>query len=388
MPKRILVLSAAVGAGHLRAAQAVELALREVDPTAEVRNLDVLALASAAFRRIYAEAYLDLVNLSPHVLGFLYDMLDRPVDAASKRDRLRKAWETLNLAKLSGVLQERPWDVIVNTHFLPAQIIAGLRRRRTIATPQITATTDFDTHRLWVNEPCDHYTTATEEGAVYLASFGIDRTKITATGIPIHPAFSRRKDRGACLRRHGLSGDRPIVLQLSGGFGVGPIAKLYRGILQIERPLDVIVVAGKNEKLRQQLEGIDVPRQHGSTVIGFTTDIDELMCVADVVVSKPGGLTTSEVMARGAAMAIVNPIPGQESRNSDYLLESGAAIKINNLATLPMKLGNLLSDTGKLEALKTNARRIARPQAAFEVARMALQWPALHANAGSARPLA
>ena len=137
----------------------------------------------------------------------------------------------------------------------------------------------------------------------------------------------------------------------------------------------MIVVAGKNEKVRQQLERVDVPRQHRSKGMGFTTDIDELMGVADLVVSKPGGLTTSEVLARGAAMAIVNPIPGQESRNSDYLLESGAAVKINNIATLPMKLGALLSDSRKLDALKANARRIAKPQAAFEIARMALDRP-------------
>lgn len=375
MPKRILVLSASVGAGHLRAAQAVDAALREIDPAAEVRNLDVLALTNAAFRRIYGEAYLDLVNLAPHVLGFFYDLLDRPRSASSRRDRFRRALERLNLTKLRDVLEERPWDIIVNTHFLPAEIIAGLRRQRKIATPQITATTDFATHRLWMNEPCDHYTTATEEGAAYLASFGVDRKKITATGIPIHPVFSRAKERGESLRKHGLKGDRPIVLQLSGGFGVGPIEKLYRGILEIERPIDVVVVAGKNEKVRQQLDRVDVPRRHRSKVMGFTTDIDELMAVADVVVSKPGGLTTSEVLTRGAAMAIVNPIPGQESRNSDYLLENGAAIKINNIATLAMKLGALLSDPEKLDALKANARRIARPRAAFEVARIALGWP-------------
>jgi processive 1,2-diacylglycerol beta-glucosyltransferase len=102
--------------------------------------------------------------------------------------------------------------------------------------------------------------------------------------------------------------------------------------------------------------------------------MDELMCAADVVVSKPGGLTTSEVLARGAAMAIVNPIPGQESRNSDYLLEHGAAIKINNLATMPMKLTKLLSDPARLESLKSNARQIAKPRAAYDVAKIALNW--------------
>jgi processive 1,2-diacylglycerol beta-glucosyltransferase len=108
-------------------------------------------------------------------------------------------------------------------------------------------------------------------------------------------------------------------------------------------------------------------------VIGFTTQIDELMQVADVVLSKPGGLTTSEVLARGAAMAVVNPIPGQESRNSDFLLESGAAIKINNAATLPLKLSQLLADRDRLEKLKANARRVAKPDAAFDVARLALE---------------
>src|SRR5439155_2431310 len=125
--------------------------------------------------------------------------------------------------------------------------------------------------------------------------------------------------RGESLHKHGLKGDRPIVLQLSGGFGVGPIEKLYRGILQVDRPIEVIVVAGRNEKVRQQLERVDVPRQHRSKVMGFTTDIDELMGVADLVVSKPGGLTTADVLARGAAMGNRKPIPGQESRNSDYL---------------------------------------------------------------------
>jgi processive 1,2-diacylglycerol beta-glucosyltransferase len=106
--------------------------------------------------------------------------------------------------------------------------------------------------------------------------------------------------------------------------------------------------------------------------MGFTDKMDELMAAADVVVSKPGGLTTSEVLARGAAMAIVNPIPGQETRNSDFLLEHGAAIKINNAATLPYKLGQLLADPKRLQTLKRNARRLGKPQAAFDVAKLAL----------------
>jgi processive 1,2-diacylglycerol beta-glucosyltransferase len=238
----------------------------------------------------------------------------------------------------------------------------------------VTATTDFETHRLWVNQPCEHYFTATEEGAEYLQSWGVPQGQSTATGIPIHPVFSEPKDRATCLANHGLKGDRPIILQLAGGFGVGPIEKLYRALLSVEMPLEVVAIAGRNEKARGQLEAVEIPPQHHAKVLGFTHDIDELMAVADLVVSKPGGLTTSETLARGAAMVIVNPIPGQESRNSDFLLENGAAIKVNNLATLAYKITSLLREPEQLARLKANARRLGRPRAAFEVAERALAF--------------
>ena len=371
--KRILVLSAAVGAGHMRAAQAVELALKQLDPSAEVRNVDVLTLTNAPFRKVYGEAYLDLVNKVPHVLGYFYDLLDRPRKADSKRDRLRLAMEKLNLVKLTELLTCDAWDVVVNTHFLPAEIIANLKKRRKCNVPHMTVTTDFETHRLWVNQPCERYTTATEEGRLYLEHWGVPRDTISVTGIPIHPVFAEDKPRAECLKKHGLKGDRPIVLQLAGGFGVGPVEQIFSGLLSIERPLEIVVVAGKNAAAKTKLEKISVPARHRAKVIGFTTEIDELMTVADLVVSKPGGLTTSEVLARGAAMAIVNPIPGQESRNSDYLLENGAAIKINNVATMPHKLSALFADDAAVARLKANAKTLGHPRAAFDVASIAIK---------------
>jgi processive 1,2-diacylglycerol beta-glucosyltransferase len=372
-PARLLILSASVGAGHLRAAQAVELALRETVPDATVRNVDVLELTNAAFRRLYGKAYLDLVNKVPHVLGYFYDLLDKPSRSGKNRgDRLRLAVEKLNLRHFIRFLREEPWDLVINTHFLPAEIIASLRKQQKLELPQVTATTDFETHRLWVNQPCEHYFTATEEGAQYLQHWGVPAEDTTATGIPIHPVFSKPKDRAACRKKHGLSGDRPVVLQLAGGFGVGPIAKLYQAVLDVARPLEVVVITGRNEAAKAQLEAITPPPRHRAHVLGFTSEIDELMAAADLVVSKPGGLTTSETLARGAVMAIVNPIPGQESRNSDFLLENGAAIKVNNLGTLAYKVGALLDDPARLARLKANTAKLARPRAANEVVRRSL----------------
>jgi processive 1,2-diacylglycerol beta-glucosyltransferase len=373
MSRRILVLSASVGAGHLRAAEAVELALNELDPEATVENVDVLKLTNGVFRRVYGQAYLDLVNKMPHALGYFYDLLDRKPSPQQKSDRLRRLVQRLNLGRFLKFLGKEPWDAIVNTHFLPAEIIAGLKRKGKLVTPQLTTVTDFETHRLWVNEPCEQYFTATAEAAAHLHSWGVPTSSISVTGIPIHPAFSHLQNRDDCLTRHGISGNRPIVLQLSGGFGVGPIEKIYRAVLDVELPLEVVVVAGRNAVLKKKLEQIEPPDRHVTHIVGFTTEMDELMSLADVVVSKPGGLTTSEVLARGAAMAVVNPIPGQESRNSDFLLENGAAIKINNLSTLAFKLTELLRDSKRLATIKANARRLGRPRAAFDVAKRALE---------------
>jgi processive 1,2-diacylglycerol beta-glucosyltransferase len=373
--RRILVLSASVGAGHMRAAQAVELALRKLIPHAVVHNIDVLDLTNSAFRRIYGRAYLDLVNRAPHVLGYFYDLLDRRGRSGQQHgDRLRLAVQKLNLTRLVRFLESEPWNLVINTHFLSTEIIASLRRKGRLNFPQVTVTTDFETHRLWVHHPCDRYFTATDEGAAYLRSWGVPPTVDTiATGIPIHPVFSEPKDRADCLARQRLIGDRPVVLQLAGGFGVGPIEKLYRALLDVEVALELVVVTGRNEKIKAKLQTLRAPPRHRVKIMGFTDQIDELLAAADLVVSKPGGLTTSETLARGAAMAIVNPIPGQESRNSDFLLENGAAIKVNNIATLAHKVTALLRNPDRLAQLKANSRRLGRPTAAFDVAKHSLE---------------
>lgn len=378
MAKRILVLSASVGAGHLRAAQAVELALRELAPEAHVENVDMLQFTNAAFRRVYGKFYLDLVNKAPYVLGYFYDLMDRQPSPRHKSDRLRLAVEKLNLRPFMSFLRKQPWDLVVNTHFLPAEIIACLREKGELAMPHFTVTTDFETHRLWVNQPCERYFTATGEGAAYLTHWGVPAADVRVAGIPIHPVFSRPKSREECLARQQLTGDRPIILQLAGGFGVGPISQIFKTLLALETPLELAVVAGRNEALKSDLERIVVPDRHHVRVLGFTDQIDELMTVADLVVTKPGGLTTSEALACGAALAVANPIPGQESRNSDFLLEHGAAIKINNIGTLGYKLTELFNNRDRLESLRSNARRLGRPRAAFEVAQRALEWPDKH----------
>lgn len=373
MNPRVVVLSASVGAGHLRAADAVTLALKKLVPEAEVENRDVLEFTNPLFRRVYGKAYLDLVNRAPHLVGYIYDQLDRESRSNHRHsDRLRLAIDKLNVQPFENWLLERECDLIINTHFLPAERIALLRLKGKLKTPQVTVCTDFDTHRLWVNQPTDRYFCATQEGSLHLQHWGIPASDIDVLGIPIDPVFSVPANREECLRNQHVEGDRPIVLQSCGGFGVGPVEGVFNSILAVEMPIDLIVVCGRNAKLKTALGKLPVPERHRVHLRGLTTEMDQLMGIADVIVSKPGGLTTSEILARGVPMVVVNPIPGQESRNSDYLLENGAAVKANHPSSLTWKVAQLLEDPARLERMRAAARAIGHPRAAFDVAQRSL----------------
>jgi processive 1,2-diacylglycerol beta-glucosyltransferase len=374
MQTRVLVLSASVGAGHLRAAEAMELALKQVAPDADVQNRDVLDFTNVVFRRTYSNAYLDLVNYFPHLVGYFYDWMEGEgeIRTSRKRDKLRMAVQKLNLGAFVRYLTEERWDLVINCHFLPAELIAMLRTKGELSLPQVTVCTDFDTHRLWINQPCERYFCATDEGSLHLQHFGVPAADISVTGIPIHPVFAEPADRAACLKAQGLVGDRPVLLQLCGGFGVGPVEAVYRGLLDVTVPSEIAVVCGRNAALKEALEQLPKPDRHRVKIIGLTREIDQLMGCADIVISKPGGLTTSEILARGAAMVIVNPIPGQESRNSDYLLENGAAVKVNHACVLSAKVTQLLKEPERLASLRAAAKRLGHPQAAFDVARQSL----------------
>ena len=374
MARRILILYASVGGGHGRAASALEEAFKSASPDALVRRVDVLDLTNAPFRRLYGKAYFDLFRLSPHLIGYLYDVLDRPPRGKGGRagERLGAMVERANLRRVSSLLLDEPWDLVVHTHFLPAAIVSFLRRKGSLSVPHAIAVTDFDVHRLWVNQPCERYFTATEEGAAVLRVLGVPPGDVEAAGIPVDPLFLREKGRAACREKFGLPPDRPVVLQMAGGFGVGPVETVFRSLLSVEEPLALVAVAGSDARVRETLSNIPVPERHTANVLGFTKEIDELMEAADLLVSKPGGLTSSEALVKGLPMVIVNPIPGQESRNSDFLLAAGAAVKANNLPVLGMKVQALLRDQDRMARMRENARRAARPQAAPRIAESCL----------------
>lgn len=367
----IMILTASAGAGHTIAARGIEAALRALAPDEPIEVHDVLAHAGRGFRQLYGGGYLALVRHFPVAMGWLYDRMDAP---PGPEDRVRRAVQRLFTGRVVRVLVRRRPKLIINTHFLPAEIVAGLRRAGRLDCPQVTVTTDFETHRMWVQPPTERYYTATEQGRVYLATWGVPAERVLVTGIPVRPGFGPPADRSALRRTLGLRADVPVVLLLSSAGGVAPAELLLRELIEMPAEAQVVAIAGHYTKLRDRLARQARDAVRPVTVVGFTERMHEWMQAADVVVTKPGGLTVAEALVCGVPLVIVNPIPGQETRNSDYLLQHGAAVKVNNPRLLGYHVTRLLRRPTRLQALRTATRRIARPDAATRIARDALAW--------------
>jgi processive 1,2-diacylglycerol beta-glucosyltransferase len=356
----VLVLSAAAGAGHVRSAEALVAAFAAKGIAA--KHVEVLKYASWLFKKVYSDLYIELVNHQPAILGLVYDAMDHPWK--SRKRLLALDWlNTRPLVRL--LLAERP-RLAVCTHFLPAEILLYLRRKKILDIPVGVVITDFDLHAMWLYRGVDWYFVACEETKVHMVALGIPPETIHVTGIPIDPAFSPAREKAETRRTLGLPPDLTTVLVSAGGFGMGPVESLAKAMQEVRHPIQVAVVCGKNPDLARRLEELPAPN-HPVKVVGFTTEMERWMAASDLLVGKAGGLTSSEALASGVVMVIVNPIPGQEERNSDHLLEEGVAIRCNNLPALAYKIDSLLSDKERFDRMRQAVRRLARPNAAADV---------------------
>lgn len=356
----VMILSAASGAGHISAADALVAAFEAQGVLA--KHVEVLKYTNPIFRGVYSDLYKELCNKQPDVLGWVYKTLDRPWRYQKRRLALNRL-NTGPFVKL--IFQQKP-KLAICTHFLPAEILIHLKKKKKIDIPIGIVVTDYDAHAMWLYRPIDWYFVACEETKVYLSALGIPIETIFVTGIPVDPVFEQEKSKRDVRLQLGLDPDMTAVLISAGGFGVGPVESLVHALHEIKHPIQIIVICGRNETLEKRLRKIN-NTPHPMKVVGFTKAMDMWMAASDVLVGKAGGLTSTEALARGLILVIVNPIPGQEERNSDHFLEEGVAIRCNNLPALAYKIDNLLADRERFSAMQRAVKRFARPHAAADV---------------------
>ena len=352
-------MSAGAGSGHIRAAEALEKSFKSDGRVEEVFNNDALQYTNKLFRDFYSKLYTSLVKSAPNFLGWWYKTSDEPW----RTDRMRHMIDRLNTQPLVRFIRKFDPHITVCTHFMPAGIISHL-----IATQQLQArlsivVTDFDFHAMWLSRSFHRYFVAIDETKAHLEMLGIPEDRITVSGIPIDPVFQDYVNPQAERARLGFNPEKPVLLLSAGAFGLGPTEFMVERLINLKHDVQTLVVCGRNEELRQRLIGLTGNQSARFKILGYTDEMHKLMKASDIFIGKPGGLASSEAIACGLPMCVVTPIPGQEERNSDHLLEEGIAIKCNDLTTLAFKLDRLLDEPKRLELMKANALRFADPTA-------------------------
>ncbi len=366
---RILIATETAGGGHLAAAAALEEAWRALRPKDTVERVDLVKFFSPLHRKVHADGYLKLVTRAPELWGMIFAKTDDP-KVARRLNRIRALFPSGARRKFTACLDAFQPEVVLCTHYEPVDALGQLRRQRKSKPPfVVSVVTDFEAHALWMDADVDLYCVAAEETKARLVARGAAPGNVVATGIPIAAKFANPVDARAVRRTMGLRDDLPTLLVLSGGFGLGPVGRILAGLDQVKAEFQTVVVCGRNEELRAELAAQD--RAHPTQVRGFASNMHELMSVADLILTKPGGLTSSEALALGKPLFILDPIPGQEAANSDFLLERGAAAKVNRVEDLPFRIERLLGSKKLIEMARA-AKALGRLKSAEVVCKEVL----------------
>lgn len=359
--KKILLLSVSAGAGHVRAADAVHAYAAR--PGVQARHIDLMTLVSGPLRRLYVDLYLLLVRRLPALWGLVYRLTDRAGRASWTGRLCRQAARLSERALLREIDAFAP-DIIICTHFLPAEILSALLAGGRVRCPVWVQVTDYDLHRAWVHQHMSGYFAASERVARRLRELGIADAAIHINAMPVMPAFAQAPPRRQCAQALGLDPRATTVLLMGGGAGLGRLDEVAGRLLRQHPELQLIVVAGRNAAALAALRVMAPRYPKRLLAFGFTDQVARLMACADLVVTKPGGLTSAECLAMGVPMIANEPIPGQEMHNADYLSEQGVALTARDPAALDARLQQLLADPALMQAMRQRARALGRPDGA------------------------
>ena len=373
---KALIVYAKAGAGHRRAAEAVYSGFKRRGQEKDVVLIDCLDYTKPWFKNFYPNFYIFLVRfLSPVWAAIYYALENRLFYSLIKPLRRLNNW--LVSKRFAEFLKKEKPRVVISTQFFASEVVAALKRKKEIDSTLISVVTDFGAHTFWESEDVDIFVVASEDTKEDLISRHIPEEKIRVLGIPIEPPlkeFNKSELRG----ESGLKKDLFTVLIVGGGFGVGPIKELVFSLnglaKEVRDRVQLLVVCSRNKKLLGEMKDIALSSQIDLKIFGFVPDLYRMMAASDVIISKSGGLTTSESLAQGLPMIIISPIPGQESKNCDLLVKNGAAIRIDRPFEIKKVIEELIKMPDKLEKMRRNASCFARPNSADDITALAISF--------------
>lgn len=368
--QKLLLIHASAGNGHKRAAEAIAAAAGALSPAPDVAVIDALDWAPEKFKTFYQRGFEGTVKHAPWFFGALFHASSEAARFRAFR-AMRRIFNRVVAHDLCDEVTKVDPDVVVCTHFLSLDALARRKRRRRLSAALATVVTDYVAHGFWAEPTADRTYAPVAAVAAGLAARGVPRARIRVTGIPVDPAFAAAPAREEARAALGVEAGRRAVLVLGGGLGMGPVAEIVESIGARDLPLALEVVCGKNAELKARLDALAPRLRVPARVHGFVKNIPTLMAACDLVVTKPGGLTTTEALAVGRPMLLFEAMPGQEAANAEHFLKAGAALAIDP-ASAGETVAALLAAPERLESLAERARAESRPNAAREIAEDAL----------------
>lgn len=362
------MLQASIGSGHLRTSLAIQEELRRICPSWEIQTVDSLDYISKLVEGIYKDWYTFAIKRAPVAWKFIYKETEDFRKFQQIVFKPRVVLEEMNAWRLERLIKKFEPDAIVSTHFLPLMLVSYWKKHHKFPQARnLAVLTDYSGHRFWVHPTVERYYVATEEVGAYIKSQGVNPGIIKPFGIPISQRFLKKYDRTQMRIKYQLAPDRPTVLMIVDGIEKIFLTKMFRQLPHLGFPIQGFVIAGLPKTRALVAEALK-NSPHKLKVIDRVPNLEEYYALSDVLVSKPGGLTIAETTAMGLPLMIVNPIMGQEETNRNFMLEQGAALNVEIPDLLAYKLNLFFQDAAKRAALKQNITRLARPQAAREVA--------------------
>ena len=366
--KRVCILTLGVGSGHVRASETVQRALYDGNDPIEVKVVDVLDSAHRWFHWLYVDPYWWMLRHAPWLWRRLFEWRQRKLHRATAPNWIfrRGCRETLRQIKNFAP------QLLIVTEIGAAEIAAMGRREGWFNVPILAVQTDFHTEPPWVQAEIDVYCVGSEEARAQLFAWGVLPNRVVLCGIPVDTAFALSFDKNDLRRALGLDARRPVVLVMGGGMGPVPMDKVVSSLELCNEPMQVLAVAGHDRDLRHRLELLKGRLALDLRLFGWTENVPELMAVSDILITKPGGLTTAEALAAGLPMILTHPIPGPEERHIRYLEQCGVALHAKTLNDIPRLASRLLSSPDALNEIRRRALERSRPDSAHAIAQVAL----------------
>lgn len=372
--KKIMIFYGSYGGGHLSAARSIREYIETNYTDIEIQMVDCMEYINKVINKVTTTAYSEFAKKAPWAWGYLYKKAEKGVIAKISTDSNK-----LMAHKLNKLLQEFNPDYVISTHPFSSQMCAYLKKKNKAIFKLATIMTDYAPHDQWLLYPeeVDFFFVAHNGMREELINKGISKSKVYTTGIPLSNRFLQHYNKSETLEELGLQQNKKTILFFAGGeYGLGKnkTFEILKTFAESFPDLQIVAIAGRNKEMKEKFEELveNTSRHDSIKILDFTNKVPELMSISDLVVTKPGGLTTTESLASGLPIVVINPIPGQEEENAEFLEKNGVAIWLKKEDNIKETLENLFNNSDRMLEMKIKARLLAKKNSTQDICKIIL----------------